>query len=134
MTLPLLKRTLATFLSPELGFLGFVVPTRRHTPFISGLLTSAGDVGFRARCSTRHPRRTWLYVAWSDGALEKDRVGRLVKGVSIALKQPRVVGGSRSIALKSLEAMVVDVVVVESGAQCKEVRLSELWSTWDLRS
>lgn len=107
MTLPLLKRTLATFLSPELGFFGFVVPTRRHTPFISGLFTNAGDVGFRARCSTRQPRRTWLYVAWRDGAFEKDRVDRLVSGVSIALKQPRVVGGSRSIALSIRDAMVV---------------------------
>lgn len=60
MTLPLLNLTLATFRSPELGFLGFVVPTLTHTPFISGLSTKAGDVGFRARCSTRQPRRTWL--------------------------------------------------------------------------
>ena len=60
MTLPLLNLTLATFLSPELGFFGFVVPTLKHTPFISGLLTSAGDVGLRAACSVLQPRRTWL--------------------------------------------------------------------------
>jgi hypothetical protein len=109
-TLPLLNRTLATFLSPELGFFGFVVPTRRHTPFISGLFTNAGDVGFRARCSTLHPRRTWLYVAWRDGALEKDRTGRFVMGEIIALKQLRVVEGSRSIVVSILDAIVVVVV------------------------
>jgi hypothetical protein len=36
-TLPVLNRTLAIFLSPEFGFLGFVVPTFKHTPFSSGL-------------------------------------------------------------------------------------------------
>ena len=41
MTLPVLNRTLAIFLSPELGFLGFVVPTFRHTPFSSGLFFNA---------------------------------------------------------------------------------------------
>lgn len=107
MTLPLLNRTRATFLSPELGFFGFVVPTRRHTPFISGLFTNAGDVGFRARCSTRHPRRTWLYVAWRDGPLENDRMGSLVNGMSIALKQARVAGGSRSTVFNILDAIVV---------------------------
>lgn len=59
-TLPLLNRTLAVFLSPELGFFGFVIPVFRHTPFISGRLCSAGDRRLRAGCSTRHPRRTWL--------------------------------------------------------------------------
>ncbi len=60
MTVPLLNRTLATFLSPELGFFGFVVPTRRHTPFNAGLFFSAGDVALRAFCPVRQPRRTWL--------------------------------------------------------------------------
>jgi hypothetical protein len=36
-TFPVLNRTLAILRSPELGFLGFVVPTFRHTPFSSGL-------------------------------------------------------------------------------------------------
>ena len=58
MTVPLLNRTLATFLSPELGFFGFVVPTRKHTPFISGLLIKAGDTGLRAFCPTLHPLKT----------------------------------------------------------------------------
>jgi hypothetical protein len=31
-SMPLVKRTLATFLSAELGFLGVVVYTRVHTP------------------------------------------------------------------------------------------------------
>lgn len=58
MTLPLLNLTLATFLSPELGFFGLVVPTLRQTPFISGRLTRAGEVGLRAACSVLQPRRT----------------------------------------------------------------------------
>lgn len=48
MTVPLLSRTLATLRSPELGFLGFVVPTRRHTPFISGRFFIAGDFALLA--------------------------------------------------------------------------------------
>jgi hypothetical protein len=36
-SLPLLNRILAVLRSPELGFFGFVMPTRMHTPFISGL-------------------------------------------------------------------------------------------------
>jgi hypothetical protein len=74
MTMPLLNRTLATFLSPELGFFGFVVPTRRHTPFISGLSLRAGDVAFRAFCPVLHPLSTWLYVARNVVLLEKARV------------------------------------------------------------
>jgi len=60
---PLLNLTLAVFLSPELGFFGFVMPTLIHTPFISGLNDNCGDVFFRARWATRQPRRTWLNVA-----------------------------------------------------------------------
>jgi len=59
-TLPLLNLILAVFRSPEFGFFGFVIPVFKHTPFIWGRLTSAGDRRLRARCSTRHPRRTWL--------------------------------------------------------------------------
>ena len=55
---PLLSLNLATLRSPEFGFFGFTMPTRRQTPFISGRSTSAGDRALRARCSTRHPRRT----------------------------------------------------------------------------
>jgi hypothetical protein len=73
-TLPLLRRTLAVFLSPELGFFGFVIPVLRHTPFISGRLESAGERRRRARCSLRQPRRTWLYVASALGVDEKLRV------------------------------------------------------------
>ena len=62
MTFPVLKRTLAIFLSPELGFLGFVVPTFRHTPFSSGLFASCGDRSFRARCCILPWRRTWISV------------------------------------------------------------------------
>lgn len=73
--LPLLNRTLATLRSPELGFLGFTVPTRRQTPFISGRSIIAGDVGFRALCSFRHPRSTCMYVALCEGVLAKLRTG-----------------------------------------------------------
>lgn len=61
-TFPVLKRTLAIFLSPELGFLGFVVPTFRQTPFSSGLLASCGDRSFRALCCILPCRRTWINV------------------------------------------------------------------------
>ena len=102
MTFPLLNRTLATFLSPELGFFGFVTPTRRHTPFISGQceFANCGDVGFRARCPTLQPRMTWLYVADREIVVEKWRAGLVM-----AVKQVRVVAGRRRSALKR-EAMV----------------------------
>lgn len=58
MTLPELNLTLAIFLSPEFGFFGFVIPTFKHTPFISGRLRSAGDVVLRAFRSLRAPLRT----------------------------------------------------------------------------
>lgn len=118
MTVPLLNLTLATFLSPELGFFGFVVPTRRHTPFISGLsvLASAGDVGFLARCPTRHPRRTWLYVACEGVVLEKARCVRcdrgLVVGFRSVLKQLRVVGGSLSSEENILDTIAESIVVM----------------------
>lgn len=49
-TFPVLNRTLAIFLSPELGFLGFVVPTFKHTPLSSGRFANWGDRSFRALC------------------------------------------------------------------------------------
>jgi len=39
-SLPLLNRTFAVLRSPEFGFFGFVMPTRIHTPFISGRYAS----------------------------------------------------------------------------------------------
>ena len=60
MMFPLLNLTLATLSSPELGFFGFTVVTRKHTPFNSGLFASAGEVALRAFCPTRQPRITWL--------------------------------------------------------------------------
>jgi hypothetical protein len=62
MTFPVLKRTLAIFLSPELGFLGFVVPTFKQTPFSSGLFFSCGDRSFRAPCDILPCRRTCINV------------------------------------------------------------------------
>ena len=58
MTLPVLNLTLAIFRSPELGFLGFVVPTFKHTPFSSGLSFNCGDRNFRAFRSALPCRRT----------------------------------------------------------------------------
>jgi hypothetical protein len=73
-----------------------VIPTRTHTPFISGLSLSCGEVGLRALWATRQPRMTWLYVAENgdevlnargDGAIGMRRVllraekfGRAVTG------------------------------------------------------
>lgn len=57
---PLLNLTLATLRSPELGFLGFVIPTLTQTPFISGRSFNWGEVSLRAGCGWRQPRRTWL--------------------------------------------------------------------------
>lgn len=107
MTLPLLNRTLATLRSPELGFFGFVTPTRRHTPFISGhlVLANCGDVGFRAFCPTLQPRMTWLYVACRDIVVEKERIAS--GAVMTALKQVRVVAGRRKSALKREGAIVL---------------------------
>ena len=66
MTVPLDNLTLATFRSPELGFLGFVMPTRTQTPFISGRPTMAGERARRAFCPWRQPRITWFRVALRD--------------------------------------------------------------------
>jgi hypothetical protein len=62
MTLPVLNLTLAIFLSPELGFFGFVVPTFRHTPLSSGLSLNCGDRSFRAFCAILPCRRTCINV------------------------------------------------------------------------
>lgn len=110
MTVPLLKRTLATFRSPELGFFGFVVPTRKQTPFISGRLIKAGETGLRAFCPTLHPRKTWLYVACVVGVLEKDRVANgATLGASGPIRQDRAGAGRRNNLLKSCEAIVGNV-------------------------
>jgi hypothetical protein len=58
MTLPVLNRTLAIFLSPEFGFLGFVVPTFKHTPLSSGRFFSCGERSLRIFCDARPLRRT----------------------------------------------------------------------------
>lgn len=57
MTLPVDRRTRAVLRSPELGFLGFVMPTLMHTPLSAGALIadSAGETACRARCGLRQP-------------------------------------------------------------------------------
>lgn len=86
MTFPELNRTLATFLSPELGFLGLVTPVLRQTPFNPGVPFSAGDPPRRARCPVRIPRRTWLYVARMIGELENCRLGTAAKPAAAVRK------------------------------------------------
>ena len=87
MTFPVLKRTLAIFLSPELGFLGFVVPTFKHTPFSSGLLASCGDRSFRALCCILPWRKTWINVhllARDAGVGPRERPAKaLWRGVAV---------------------------------------------------
>jgi hypothetical protein len=59
--LPVESRTRAVLRSPELGFLGLVMPTLTHTPFSSGALIadSAGETAWRARCCFRQPCFRW---------------------------------------------------------------------------
>jgi hypothetical protein len=70
-TFPLLNLTLAIFLSPELGFFGFVVPTFKHTPFISGLFANAGDRSFRGGLIFRPLRTTCISVIFGRGVEEE---------------------------------------------------------------
>jgi hypothetical protein len=72
MLLPLLNLILAVFRSAELGFFGFTVATLRQTPFICGLLASAGETDFRARWPVRQPRRTWFRVAGRVEVVENE--------------------------------------------------------------
>jgi hypothetical protein len=55
--LPVDSRRRAILRSPELGFLGFWIPTRRHTPFACGAWVSAraGETAWRARRCFRIP-------------------------------------------------------------------------------
>lgn len=73
MTFPLLSLTLAVFLCPEFGFFGFVIPTFRHTPFISGRPTMAGERERRSLFTSRPLRRTWLRVVSCGVVVEKGR-------------------------------------------------------------
>jgi hypothetical protein len=76
-TFPVLNRTLAIFLSPELGFLGLVVPTFKHTPFSSGRFFSCGDRNLRAPCDILPWRNTCINVhlcARDAGVGRKGRV------------------------------------------------------------
>jgi hypothetical protein len=83
-TLPVDKRTLAVLRWPELGFLGFVMPTFRQTPFISGRPRTAGETGRRAFLAVRGEARTWLSVLRTRGVVLKRRVvlGRSVVDVA----------------------------------------------------
>ncbi|KAF7504908.1 hypothetical protein GJ744_001629 [Endocarpon pusillum] len=73
MTFPLLSLTLAVFLCPEFGFFGFVIPTFRHTPFISGRPTMAGERERRSLFTSRPLRRTWFSVVRCGVVADKER-------------------------------------------------------------
>jgi hypothetical protein len=77
-TLPELSRTFAVFLCPEFGFLGLVMPTLRHTPFIAGRFAalSAGDTACRAFFAWRPlvRVRSWLRVTKRGEVEENERV------------------------------------------------------------
>lgn len=68
------RRTLAVLRWPELGFLGFVMPTLRQTPFISGRSRIAGEMDRRAFLGWRGEWRTWLSVMARRLVCEKWRV------------------------------------------------------------
>src|SRR5438552_11314935 len=58
---PLDRRTRATLRSAELGFLGVMILTCKHTPFFCGQPCRAGCLG-RRYCCTRGLRTSWLIV------------------------------------------------------------------------
>ena len=124
MTLPLLNRTLAILRSPEFGFLGFVIPTRTHTPLSCGLSTMAGDVTLRALCATRQPLSTWLSVVLTRAVLEKVRwvggAADLAMTFEGTLRQPRNARGSRKKSYASFDAIVA---VLWMGVRCPESKL-----------
>src|SRR6516162_8078789 len=60
-SLPLVRRTRATFRKAELGFLGVVVYTRVHTPRFCGQASIAGTL-LRASCHLRGLRMSWFIV------------------------------------------------------------------------
>src|SRR6516162_11850949 len=60
-SLPLVRRTRATFRKAELGFLGVVVYTRVHTPRFCGQASIAGTL-LRATCHLRGLRMSWFIV------------------------------------------------------------------------
>lgn len=108
-TFPLLNRTLAIFRAPELGFFGFVVPTFRHTPFISGRLASAGDRSLRGGLTPRPLRMTWIKVHLGRAVeAEKARAyafwafwsgagaGRAMREICVAGRENSAVAGRKS--------------------------------------
>jgi len=74
MIFPELNLILAIFRSPEFGFLGFTIPTRKQTPFMEGRSMSCGEMGFRlySFLLKRAPRRTCWNVADLEEVVEKD--------------------------------------------------------------
>jgi hypothetical protein len=76
--LPELSLTLAVFLWPELGFLGLVMPTFKHTPFMAGRRSalSTGETAWRAFLAFRPFDfvRSWFRVMESVGVEVKVRL------------------------------------------------------------
>lgn len=58
-----------------------MIETLRHTAFICGRLTSAGETGCRARCGCRGDLRTCIRVAWEARVVVKERLGEVVVGL-----------------------------------------------------
>src|SRR5947208_17151913 len=67
-SMPLERRTRATFRRAEFGFLGVMIFTCRHTPFFWGQPCSAGCLG-RRYCGTRGFRTSWLIVGIAESSL-----------------------------------------------------------------
>lgn len=74
---PLDSLTRATLRTAELGFLGFVVKTRAHTPLTCGAPWSAGERVGVGRCGLRAPRATCRYVTQAAGVLWNERVAAI---------------------------------------------------------
>lgn len=72
MVFPLANLTLATFLTAEFGFLGFMVYIFEHTPFRCGHPSKAG-VLISLMGDFRHPLIVWLIVDEFIPVLENDR-------------------------------------------------------------
>src|ERR1700745_66553 len=69
---PLVRRTLATLRSAELGFFGVVVYTRVQPPRFCGDCCSAGTF-LRDFCTTRGLAISWLIVGMSAFTLYRSR-------------------------------------------------------------
>lgn len=108
------KRTFAVLRCPEFGFLGFVMPTFRHTPFRAGRPTVAGERGRRAFWFDRPCVRTWFSVASLEDVVVNRRVVELWLDTSV---RGRVCGSVDKEAI-----CVVGLERVSRRSACRTVR------------